>query len=171
MHASLSLPVSADGASLERGRQLAFPGVLVAPNFRSPAAMYGFNTSFSRSPAVSRRRSLTKQHPPRAPSLDEAVQGISQRLRQERERLDLFPTHVSRYLGAGHSSYPRWEAGNPMPAAQLARLQPLGFDLQFVLTGVRAQVPHPGEVRLLLDRLAIAQHQIDAVKVQIASLL
>lgn len=64
---------------------------------------------------------------------------VSWRFRQERLRLDLTHSEVSRLTGYARSSVISWEKGTTLPAAAIGELAPSGLDVQYVCTGVRSQ--------------------------------
>lgn len=82
---------------------------------------------------------------------------IGERLKEERERLDLTQPAFAEACGAKKRTLIDWEKGVSSPTAvQLAALAALGVDVLYVLTGQRAQsVPAiqelPPRVRALVD--------------------
>jgi DNA-binding XRE family transcriptional regulator len=60
-------------------------------------------------------------------------------LKNERNRLHLKQSDVYENIGVGSATYIRWESGKPIPSDKLALLAELGFDVQYVVTGVRSQ--------------------------------
>lgn len=58
-------------------------------------------------------------------------------LKRERERLSKTITDVMEICDASKSSVIRWEQGKPIPSDKLDRLDRAGFDIRYVVTGVR----------------------------------
>ncbi|NRA56264.1 MAG: helix-turn-helix transcriptional regulator [Gammaproteobacteria bacterium] len=56
----------------------------------------------------------------------------------ERNRLEISQKKVFDEVGVNKATYYRWEQGNPIPSSKLALLAKLGFDVQFVVTGIRS---------------------------------
>lgn len=63
---------------------------------------------------------------------------MSHFLRLERERLEYAQKHVYEYCDINRKTYGRWEAGAPIPSDKLGQLLELGFDVQYVISGVRS---------------------------------
>lgn len=59
-------------------------------------------------------------------------------LQLDRKRLGLTANSVYEKIAIGRSTYTRWEAGSPIPSDKLALLGELGFDVQFIVTGVES---------------------------------
>ena len=59
-------------------------------------------------------------------------------LQLDRKRLGLSAHQVVDKVGTSRASYTRWEAGGAIPSDKLALLAKLGFDVQYVITGVRS---------------------------------
>lgn len=79
---------------------------------------------------------------------------VANRFAQERERLKLSSVEVARFLGVGHSTPKRWEAGTVLPAHHLADLKQIGFDPHYVLFGERSMpVYDEGEVEVVKEQL------------------
>lgn len=111
-------------------------------------------------------------------------QKIWDRLREERLRLRLDLTGAARIAGASVSGYRRWEVDRAVPGDALAQLATAGFDVQYIVTGVRlpdrvqdvvATYGAPGEdraaraLRLVMDvaeELGILQ-QLSAEQLQL----
>jgi transcriptional regulator with XRE-family HTH domain len=62
---------------------------------------------------------------------------IWDRLRSERQRLRLDLADAARVTGVSISGYRRWEVDRVVPGDALAALADAGFDIQFIVTGVR----------------------------------
>jgi transcriptional regulator with XRE-family HTH domain len=62
---------------------------------------------------------------------------MSLRLREERQRLGLTAVEVARLAGASTVGYRRWEKDRVVPGDVLGALADAGFDVQYVITGVR----------------------------------
>ena len=80
---------------------------------------------------------------------------ISDRLKEERERLGLTQTDMGKLGGAGKTTVIAWERGTAYPnAAYLAAIAAAGADVLYIVTGVRGQQPAaalPPEEAALLD--------------------
>jgi transcriptional regulator with XRE-family HTH domain len=62
---------------------------------------------------------------------------IGNRLKAERERLELSQTGLAELVDASKRTVIEWEKGNTSPnAVQLSSLAEQGFDIQFIVTGV-----------------------------------
>ena len=59
-------------------------------------------------------------------------------LQLERQRLGLPASKVVEMIQTSRASYTRWESGAPIPSDKLTLLTELGFDVQFIVTGVRS---------------------------------
>ena len=59
------------------------------------------------------------------------------RLGEERKRLGLNQNKVASYCEVSVKSVGRWEKNIPIPADKLALLAQLGYDMTFILTGVK----------------------------------
>lgn len=59
------------------------------------------------------------------------------RLGEERKRLGLNQNKVASYCEVSVKSVGRWEKNIPIPADKLALLAKLGYDITFILTGVK----------------------------------
>ncbi|BDF94299.1 S24 family peptidase [Pseudoalteromonas sp. KAN5] len=60
-------------------------------------------------------------------------------LRDERNRLDLTQADASKAIGVGKTTFLRWEAGYPIPSDKLIALSDIGFDINYVLKGIKSQ--------------------------------
>lgn len=61
----------------------------------------------------------------------------SARLRTERLKLGLDQGRAAAACGTSLSTYKRWERGAPIPSDALRALADVGFDVQFIVTGIR----------------------------------
>lgn len=69
---------------------------------------------------------------------DNIVEGLSERLVIERERLGLSQETVRNTLGVAHSTFSRYENAKRLPDLGLAkRLSEMGYDMTYVITGKR----------------------------------
>lgn len=69
---------------------------------------------------------------------------INERLKAERERLQLTQPRVAESLEVGKTTVINWEKGMSAPdATQLARLAQLGADVLYIVVGQRSQVLSP----------------------------
>lgn len=59
------------------------------------------------------------------------------RLGEERKRLSLNQNKVASYCDVSVKSVGRWEKNIPIPADKLALLAKLGYDITYILTGVK----------------------------------
>ncbi len=59
------------------------------------------------------------------------------RLGEERKRLNLNQNKVAAYCEVNVKSVGRWERNIPIPADKLALLAQLGYDITYILTGVK----------------------------------
>lgn len=59
-------------------------------------------------------------------------------LQLERQRLGISAANVVEAVGGSRATYTRWEAGSPVPSDKLTLLSGLGFDVQYIVTGVRS---------------------------------
>jgi len=59
------------------------------------------------------------------------------RLGKERKRLSLNQNKVATYCGVSVKTVGRWEKNIPIPADKLALLAQLGYDITYILTGVK----------------------------------
>lgn len=59
------------------------------------------------------------------------------RLKKERIRLSYTLINTADLIDVTARTFSRWEAGKPMPSNKLLELEPLGFDVYYVLTGGR----------------------------------
>jgi transcriptional regulator with XRE-family HTH domain len=60
---------------------------------------------------------------------------------EERQRLGLSQKEVFDFLAVNKATYYRWERGAAVPSDKLAELRKLGFDINFVVSGVRESSP------------------------------
>ncbi|MCO7251245.1 hypothetical protein NH454_15475 [Pseudoalteromonas sp. Ps84H-4] len=60
----------------------------------------------------------------------------------------------------GRSTYTRWESGNPIPSDKLKELSKLGFDINFVVTGIRSSI----DENALADCVEILEEVISETK-------
>jgi len=63
---------------------------------------------------------------------------LTSRLKEERERLCLPQKQLIEGCGVTKQTVIRWEAGASIPSDKLAKLAELGFDVLYVVTGIRA---------------------------------
>lgn len=59
-------------------------------------------------------------------------------LKFERKRLKYTQQALADMLGVSDMSIKRWETGTPIPSDKLSLMAKLGFDIQYILTGVAA---------------------------------
>jgi len=59
------------------------------------------------------------------------------RLGEERKRLSLNQNKIANYCGVSVKTVGRWEKNIPIPADKLALLAQLGYDITFILTGMK----------------------------------
>ena len=69
--------------------------------------------------------------------MQKKVNYVGIRLKNERHRLSYRLNNVSDLCGVTDKTFSRWEAGSPIPSDKLLALEPLGFDIYYVLTGGR----------------------------------
>lgn len=62
---------------------------------------------------------------------------VCSRLADERKRLILNQNQVAEYCGVSVKTIGRWEKNIPIPADKLSLLIQLGYDITYILTGVR----------------------------------
>jgi len=62
---------------------------------------------------------------------------VCQRLGEERKRLNLNQNRVASYCEVSIKTIGRWEKNIPIPADKLAMLVELGYDITYILTGVK----------------------------------
>lgn len=76
---------------------------------------------------------------------------FSKRLKEERKRLKLTQKQLITAVGSNQQSIVNYEKGEQQPgAAFLQRIAMLGFDMQYLFTGQRGQMPlTPEEITLL----------------------
>jgi transcriptional regulator with XRE-family HTH domain len=67
----------------------------------------------------------------------QSEKNIWDRLRGERQRLKLDLADAARVTGVSISGYRRWEVDRVVPGDALAALADAGFDIQYIVTGVR----------------------------------
>lgn len=66
---------------------------------------------------------------------------VGSRLKEERSRLGLTQPHVGEYVGATKETVINWEKGKNTPSAEsLIALASLGFDMVYILTGMRSNL-------------------------------
>lgn len=58
-------------------------------------------------------------------------------LQEERKRLGYDQSHVFDSVCVSKATYARWEAGSPVPSDKLSMLAKMGFDTQYIITGVK----------------------------------
>lgn len=61
-------------------------------------------------------------------------------LQLERQRLGLSAAKVVESIKGSRATYTRWEAGAAIPSDKLFSLAELGFDVAYVITGIRSNV-------------------------------
>lgn len=66
---------------------------------------------------------------------------VSNRLKNERVRLNLTQKEVADSTNMSTKSIARWEAGIPIPSDKLVILASLGFDVDYILTGQHKLMP------------------------------
>lgn len=102
---------------------------------------------------------------------------IFERLKNERERLDLTQPRVGDLLGVGKTTVIRWEKGESAPdAVQLSAFAASGADVLYILTGQRsqglpAQATLPPDEQVLLDSYRRCNSQGRQNLIQTAALL
>jgi transcriptional regulator with XRE-family HTH domain len=81
--------------------------------------------------------------------IDDPQAGVGQRLRLERERLEMSVTEMGTRAGKNRQTQMRYENGMNSPtAAYLHQLEPLGVDIGYVLTGFPSEL-HDDEASIL----------------------
>ena len=63
---------------------------------------------------------------------------VQERLKLERTRLGLYSKEVAEICGVSPHTVGRWESGTAIPSNKLEKLANQGFDVQYILTGVRS---------------------------------
>ncbi|MGZ8172861.1 MULTISPECIES: helix-turn-helix transcriptional regulator [Methylobacter] len=88
---------------------------------------------------------------------------IGNRLKSERERLDLTQPAFAEVAGAKKRTVIDWEKGVSSPTAvQLSALSAIGIDVQFVLTGVRS-LNMPNDPRNTAQQLYLVKSSTEAI--------
>lgn len=77
---------------------------------------------------------------------------VSNWLKNERKRLNLTQKALAERLDVVEKSVSRWEADTPIPSDKLFVLQDLGFDVNYLLTGVPSAPPLSAEEQLFLEK-------------------
>lgn len=80
------------------------------------------------------------------------------RLKQERERVGLSQARAAELCGGGKRTFISWEKGTPLPADKLFLLWMAGFDVQYVVTGIRSDDAYfevQGATKQIVERLRI----------------
>lgn len=62
-------------------------------------------------------------------------------LLEERKRLGLTQVDIAKAISVSKGTYIRWEGGSPIPSDKLARLSDEGFDVYYILKGIRSPTP------------------------------
>ena len=102
---------------------------------------------------------------------------IFQRLKQERERLELSQTALGTLTNVGKTTVINWEKGASAPdAIQLGVMAANGFDVLFVLTGQRSQALPPSATlppvqRALLTSFEMCVPEAQQQLLQLAAML
>ena len=63
---------------------------------------------------------------------------MEESFKKERLRLKVSQAFIAEECGVTTRTVIRWEQGNPVPSDKLAILIGLGFDVQYIITGVRS---------------------------------
>jgi transcriptional regulator with XRE-family HTH domain len=92
--------------------------------------------------------------------------------KKERLRLKLSQAFVAEECGVTTRTVIRWEQGNPIPSDKLAVLVTLGFDVQYIVAGVRSTNAPASQAADSLDaRMAkLSETQRDVVKMMVEEL-
>ena len=78
---------------------------------------------------------------------------ISSLLKEERKRLNLTQADVALSAGVSRETWSRYESNKLMPGTEvLTAIAATGFDVQYLLTGVRSAMALAPDERLLLER-------------------
>ncbi|QOD81645.1 helix-turn-helix domain-containing protein [Chromobacterium haemolyticum] len=78
---------------------------------------------------------------------------ISERLRQERMRLDLTQMESAKAAGVGYTTYMAYEKGTSFPNAEaLEKLYSAGFDVLFIVAGQRNETTLTQEAHAILNQ-------------------
>lgn len=85
---------------------------------------------------------------------------VSNRLKDERKRLKLTQKSIAEAVDMADKSVARWETGTPIPSDKLAILASLGFDVSYLLTGVRSVQNLSSEELLLVDKYRSASVEV-----------
>ncbi|OHX10528.1 hypothetical protein BI347_20695 [Chromobacterium sphagni] len=81
------------------------------------------------------------------------IVNIGIRLRDERMRLGLTQSDAAKAADVGFSTYQTWEKDRSPNAEALARLHSVGFDILYVVTGIKDESTLSNEDSSLLARL------------------
>ena len=78
---------------------------------------------------------------------------IGERIRSERERLEMSQPQFAKIAGTTKQTLFSWESGKTFPnAEQIASLADAGVDVMYVVTGHRSQAAPPPEPAVTLNR-------------------
>lgn len=78
---------------------------------------------------------------------------ISSLLKEERKRLNLTQAEVALSAGVSRETWSRYESNKLMPGTEvLAAIAVTGFDVQYLLTGIRSSAALAPDEKLLLER-------------------
>ena len=78
---------------------------------------------------------------------------IGERIRSERERLEMSQPQFAKIAGTTKQTLFSWESGKTSPnAGQMASLAAAGVDITYIVTGQRSQAAPPPEPSITLNR-------------------
>lgn len=99
------------------------------------------------------------------------VMSFSKRLKEEKKRLKENQATIAKYAGITEKSVGAYERGeNNPPCSFLEKIAPYGFDVQYILTGVRSDTAlRPDERELLTLYKAAPENIKQAVKAVLLS--
>lgn len=81
-------------------------------------------------------------------------------LKNERKRLKFTQKALAEQLNVSDMTIKRYETGTPIPSDKLAILANLGFDVSYLLTGVRSVQSLSAEEQLILDKYRSAETEV-----------
>lgn len=81
-------------------------------------------------------------------------------LKNERKRLKFTQKTLAEQLNVSDMTIKRYETGTPIPSDKLAVLASLGFDVSYLLTGVRSVQGLSAEEQLILDKYRSASAEV-----------
>jgi DNA-binding XRE family transcriptional regulator len=96
---------------------------------------------------------------------------MEERLKEERLRLGLLQAFVANECDVTSRTIILWEQGRPVPADKLAALARLGFDVQYIVTGVRSTNLNQAQDDVLQARIArLSDTQRDVIGLMLEEL-